>query len=47
MKASIIHKRGVSVVLFDGHLNFLHAIKLREELESFYENKKNKKIIFN
>lgn len=47
MKASIIHKRGVSVVLFDGHLSFIHAKQLREQLESFYVNKKNKKIIFN
>ncbi len=47
MKAFIVYKRGVSVVLFDGHLNFLHSKQLKEKLESFYINKKNKKIIFN
>lgn len=47
MKATIVQKRGVSVVFFDGHLNFLHAKQLRKQLESFYVTKKNKKIIFN
>lgn len=47
MKATVVHKRGVAVVFFEGHLSFLHAKQLRKQLESFYVAKKNKKIIFN
>lgn len=46
MKASIINKRGVAIVLFEGQLNFLHSRKLQEQLKEFYATKKNKKIVF-
>ena len=47
MKASVINKRGVAIVSFEGQLSFAHTHKLKEKLQELYTEKKNKKIVFN
>ncbi len=47
MKATLNHKRGVTIVSFEGFLNFSHPQKIKDSLEAFYLKKKNKKIVFN
>jgi len=47
VKALVHHKRGVTIVSFEGHLNFSHIQKLKESLTDLYTTQKNKKVIFN
>jgi len=46
VKALVHHKRGVTIVSFEGHLNFSHIQKLKESLTDLYTTQKNKKVIF-
>ena|SRR3990167_2523869 len=47
MKAQVINKRGVTIVSFEGFLNFSHPLQLKENLQKLYATKRNKKLVFN
>ena len=47
MKAIVTNKQGVTIVSFEGYLNYSYTIKLKETLQELYAHKKNKKIVFN
>jgi anti-anti-sigma factor len=46
LKATVTNKRGVSLVTFEGQLDFSLPNKLRERLKELYKSKKNQKIVF-
>ena len=47
MRANVTQKRGITIVSFEGELNFSHPKKIREELQQIYVQKKNKRLMFN
>ncbi len=47
MKATIEHVNGVSVIRFEGFLDFEHSSAIKEKLLEVVQGKKNKKILFN
>lgn len=47
LKATIEQKHGVSIIHFEGQLDFAHTLVLKEKLQEVYLDKKNKKLLFN
>lgn len=47
MKATVVNKRGITFVSFEGHLNYAHSEILKTEIKQLLERKRNQKIVFN
>lgn len=47
MRATVIQKRGVTIVSFEGQLDFSHPEQIRNQLKWIYSKKQNKRIMLN